>query len=542
MTPKRSFAAVVCACCITIPLAAQPSDLGHVEFPTSASAPAQQQFIRGVLLLHSFEYVDARAAFQEAERLEPNFAMAYWGEALTQTHPLWEQQDVTAARAALNRLGPSPEARFAKAPTEREKDYMRAVEALYGDGDKLSRDLAYAEAMSRVHQRYPEDLEATSFYALALLGTCEGKRDFATYMKAAAILEEVFAKNPRHPGAAHYLIHSYDDPIHAPLGLRAARIYARIAPAASHAQHMPSHIFLALGMWDDVTASNEVSWRVADERVTRTGRPTDERNYHALYWLGYGYLQQGRYEDARRTLATMQQDAGKSGSARTRMHLALMRSNYIIETQKWEIGSPTIDYTGVQRFAVNADLFATGISAVKLGDLAAANRALAAMRTHQPVPTTNAAMHHEGADDPAAAAAGIMETELNALIEAASGRREQGLELMKKAVAAENAMSYGFGPPVPIKPAHELYGEMLLKAGQPGAALEEFDLALARAPGRVLSILGVISAARRTGDAIKAADNAAILKRIWHRADPGTLKILEPTDAATNSGSTQPQF
>src|SRR5690606_15789431 len=169
-----------------------------------------------------------------------------WGEALTHHHPIWMEQDRDAALAALDALATSPEARLALAPTEREKDYLRTLDVLFGEGEKEARDDAYAEAMAALAARYPDDLDAAAFHALALLGTAHEGRDFATYMRAAAVAEAVFDRNPRHPGAAHYLIHAYDDPVHAPPGLRPARAYAEIAPDASHALHMPSHIYVAL--------------------------------------------------------------------------------------------------------------------------------------------------------------------------------------------------------------------------------------------------------------------------------------------------------
>src|SRR5947209_4037381 len=256
------------------------TNLGHVDFPTSGSSSAQAHFVQGVLLLHNFEYDDAREEFQAASKLQSDFAMAYWGEALTHTYTLWNGQDLAAARAALEKLGPTPEARLSKAPTEREKEYLTAVESLYGSGEKPARDRVYADAMGRLAKKYPDDLEAASFYALALLGSCENGRDYPTYMHAASVAEEVFAKNPQHPGAIHYLIHAYDDPVHAPLGLRPARVYAKVAGSASHAQHMPSHIFFALGMWDDAIAANILSVQVADDRMRRKGLGPDQRNYH----------------------------------------------------------------------------------------------------------------------------------------------------------------------------------------------------------------------------------------------------------------------
>ena len=207
-------------------------------------------------------------AFVEAQKADPNFAMAYWGEAMTFNHAVWQRTSPDLAKAALNKLAPA-EARRAKATTEKEKDWLGAVERLYGGGDastslsagKLARDLAYADAMKRMLDKYPADDEVRSFYALALLGTSHGGRDFSIYMRAAALVEQVYAKNHLWPGAAHYLIHAYDDPIHAPLGLRYADAYSKIAPAASHALHMPSHIYVAMGMWDESAGINERSAR-----------------------------------------------------------------------------------------------------------------------------------------------------------------------------------------------------------------------------------------------------------------------------------------
>ena len=253
------------------------SELGTIDFPTSGSAAAQPAFLKGVLLMHSFEYDDAKEAFQEAQKADPGFAMAYWGEAMTYNHAVWQQTAPDLAKAALARLAPTPEARLAQAPTAKEKDWLASLDALYGHGEKLARDLAYADAMRRMHEKYPADNEVAAFYALALLGTSHGGRDFGIYMKAAAIVEQVYSTNPQHPGAAHYLIHSYDDPIHAPLGLRYADAYSKIAPAAAHALHMPSHIYFALGRWDEAAAINERSVKAADARIAEKKLDVDAR-------------------------------------------------------------------------------------------------------------------------------------------------------------------------------------------------------------------------------------------------------------------------
>src|SRR5437899_1082164 len=387
-------------------LSAQTPGLGTITFPSSGAPAAQAPFIRGVLLLHSFEYQDAAQAFREAQRIDPGFALAYWGEALTYTHPLWDEQDRNAARAALQRLGPTRAARRVKAPTPREKEYLDAVETLYGDGSKAERDSAYSLAMERVMARYPADREAKVFYALSLLGLNQGVRDTTTYLRAAAIVEQVFRENPNHPGAAHLLIHCYDDPVHAPLGLAAARAYAKIAPDAAHAHHMTTHIFVALGMWDEVVSQNEL----ASGRDPATWAPD-----HYTQWLGYGYLEQGRYREARRHLERMREnvDRGRRGRA----VLAQMRAEYVVNTEQWH--SPSlqwnIDLTGVRARDAAVDAFVAGLAALKGGDRAAAGRFLADLaaitRNRAPV-----AAGQERDQVPA-----ILEKELQALLRQAEG-------------------------------------------------------------------------------------------------------------------------
>jgi hypothetical protein len=256
----RHLARAALLCALSTPLAvAQAPRLGTITFPNSGAPAAQEPFIRGVLYLHSFEFGPAAAAFREAQQADPGFALAYWGEAMSYNHALWGEWDDDAAHAVLERLGPTAEARRATAPTHREQMYLDAVEALWAGGPKPQRDTAYAHTMEQLVRAHPDDDEARAFWSLAILGLSGTTRVVPSYMRGAAIAQEVFERNPDHPGAAHYLIHSFDDPTHAPLGLPAARAYSRIAPDAAHAQHMTTHIFLALGMWDDVVSQNEIA-------------------------------------------------------------------------------------------------------------------------------------------------------------------------------------------------------------------------------------------------------------------------------------------
>ena len=471
---SRSIAAL--ALVAAAPLFAQADRggrLGSLEFPTSTrSAAAQEAFIRGVLLLHSFEYGDAAAEFRRAEAADPGFAMAYWGEAMTENHPIWNQRNAKAAREALARLAPTPDERVAKAPTEREKGYLCAVDVLFAEGDKKERDAAYAEEMRKLHEAYPKDDEATLFYALSLLGTCEGERDVAVYEKAGALASEVFARLPDNPGAAHYVIHSYDDPAHAERALAAARAYARIAPAATHALHMPSHIFLALGMWDDVIAANVASWKAS--------RST---SYHALQWLEYGYLQEGRRREAGETLGEMEQATSRDSSERAWEHLAWMRAADIVDapadSSAVEIRIAPAKLTGSAR---SDDAFATGFAELRRGRTEEARKALASL---------DAAAQEKG---DGSEIAGILRDELRGALLAREGKTDEAVRLVGEAADREENMPYGFGPPDPVKPARELLGELLLAAGKKADARKAFEMELRRAPKRRLSLDGLKAA------------------------------------------------
>ncbi len=513
-------------------LRAGQNELGRIDFPTSGSAAAQPAFLKGVLLMHSFEYDDAKEAFQEAQKADPGFAMAYWGEAMTYNHAVWQQTAPDLAKAALVRLAPTAAARLAKAPTAREKDWLTSLESLYGPGDKLARDRAYAEHMRRMHQRYPADDEVTAFYALALLGTSHGGRDFSIYMKAAALVEQVYAKNPQHPGATHYLIHSYDDPVHAPLGLRFADAYSKIAPAAGHALHMPSHIYFALGMWDEASAINERSMRAADARRDEKKLDVDARGFHAMLWLVYGYAQQGRFEEARALLGQLDADAKTSGSVRARGHLALARAAWLVESRKWGESKSPVVATDLGADAAIADLFAIGMAAIRSGNRRIGGDTLQQMAAlMEDVPVNGAPV--TGSTGPAAGAGGdkraaqVMAQQLEAILLFSEGRREEALVLARQAAVVEDGLSFELGPPVPVKPAHELVGEMLMDLRRPKEAIPAFETSLKRHPRRALSLLGLGRAAMAIKDTARAMTAYGDLRQVWKKADKGLPELKE---------------
>ncbi len=511
----RAPIAFLLLCVAVTAVEARVSDLGHIDFPNSGSPKAQEAFIRGVLLLHSFEYEDAREAFVEAETIDPSFAMAYWGDAMTYNHPLWRQRDRAAALEALGRLAPTSAARAARTPTERERGYMHAVEVLYRDDDKTACDRDYEQEMARLAVRFPEDDEAAAFHALSILGTANGVRDFRVYMRAAAAAEEVFARNPKHPGAAHYLIHSYDDPIHAPLGLRAARVYAQIAPAASHAQHMISHIYMALGDWDETVTANEKSFAVSEQRARRKGLPAHERNHHALDWLAYAYLQQGRLRDARARLEVMDLDAREAPTSDSLWYASRMRADWIVHAPAGAAIPAAPDLSGAGVSATSADDYASGLAAVRAGRADEARSILRAMAKRREEATAGTKEDTERDLTEAL----IMEKELDALIRDASGQRDGALELLAEAARLEDALPFDFGPPGVVKPSHEQFGETLLAAGRAGDARKEFAAALDRAPRRTLSLLGLARACAEAGDADAAARTYGELEGILKVAD-----------------------
>jgi tetratricopeptide (TPR) repeat protein len=515
-------------CAETIP------GLGTATFPTSThSAAAESDFMRGLLLLHLFEYDDAADSFVEAEKADPGFAMAYWGEAMTCNHPVWNQVDVPAGRAALAKFAPTAEARARKIADPRERAWLSAVEILYsGDASKPQRDARYADAMRQLAVSYPKDDEAQLFYALALLGKSEGVRDVPTYLQAAAIAQAVFARNPDHPGAAHYWIHAMDDPQHAAGALVPARALSKIAPSAAHAQHMCSHIFLALGMWDDVIEANIAATAVTDREAIAAGRPPRHCGHYS-YWLEYGYLEEGRIGEAKSVVAACREAAMQPGmAARARdvvdpddaivSSFVEMRARYLVDTARWqdEVTAWQVDMGGALVSEIN-DTFATGFAAAERGDLPAAKTALATLL--ELVPKAPAVFDRAGTPpaDPVRRVPQIQELQLQAVIQSAEGHADQALVTAQQAVDAGEELPYAFGPPTPEKPSCELLGELLLKENKSIPARAAFQASLERAPQRTESLLGLERAQSATGDKAAAAQTDRQLLEIWKNADPG---------------------
>lgn len=523
------FAVLLCGSTF-VSTQAQNTQLGRVEFQTSGSPAAQAHFLRGLAALHSFWYEEALDAFREATKADPEFMMGFWGEAMTFNHPLWGEQDTTAARDVMAKIKDIPKL------SARERAYLNAVKLLYGEGDKRSRDAAYSAAMEKIYTDYPHDLDAAAFYSLSLLGMVRSEeKSYRLQAQAGAIALDVYQKNPNHPGAAHYIIHAFDDPEHAIIALPAARRYADIAPTAHHARHMPSHIFLQLGMWPEAAASNESAWQVSDEWMKRKNLSPNVRDYHSLHWLLYVYLQQGRYRKAEELLSLMKQtmtDTTYDNKLRPgyyQNNYASMAAAFVVETERWE--------------AANTFFTATDTNSAKGEAIGSHSHGMSTTATDATLRTSDrgqrlpmlilgfaAARKGTITTSQMQESSNIGEVEVAALAASVKDDHDYAIKLMTKAVELEDKLGPPSGPPGLIKPPHELFGELLLRAGKPSEAAEQFRLSLLRQPNRARSLIGAARAAAKSGD--RAAANAMYQKLLaqWQQADADLPELKEAKD------------
>jgi hypothetical protein len=457
----------------------------------------------------------------------------------------------------LAKLGATPDARAAKAKTPREQAYLAAVETLFADGEKNDRDRRYALAMEQLHAKYPDDVDATCFYALALLGTSDAGRDVPTYMRAAALMEEVFERNPQHPGAAHYLIHSVDDSVHAPLGLRAAYAYAKIAPDSPHAQHMTSHIFLALGMWDETAAANEQtiklinnflrardkdaallrlrpSGHVAVVRIPAAG--VDSPMPDAWSMSGGEEMRSHPVMPEHEMGAQSALDSDSSSAA----SFAVMRSRYLIDSGEWSgpVAAMKVNVAGLVTAEFTRD-WADAYGALRFGKLDAATAA--AERAKTSLKRYVAAVTAAGiaADAPEQRVAKIEQQQLDGLLLLKRNRINEGITLLSEAAVGESASPMEFGPPSLDKPANELLGEVLLEHGRAKEACKAFEAARVRAGSRpvVDRLVEVRAAAGNTELADNADARLAKVRRAKHLQVVRSSRLLHNCVDTLDRGS-----
>ena len=485
--------------------AAELDRIGTFDFPTSGSPAAQEHFIRGVGYLHSFGMVQAQNEFRSAQEIQPDFAMAYWGEAFTYQHPFFGQKDAGPGEA-LMRLGATSEERLAKAPTDREKGFLLAAEAYaLTVGGMPERRIAWMNAMADLYEQYPNDFEVKAFYTASMLSgaTASGADSQRINMRAGALALEMFKENDNHPGAAHYVIHSFDDPVHAPIALEAATAYADIAPAVSHARHMPTHIFIQHGMWNEVSVWNDSAFNAGLE-LWSEGDSTGDMN-HSSNWGQYGDLQLGDLEKSERWIKRGQMVLDNApSSARAASTVKTMRARHIIESKQWHLQPLTDDLDATE-------LLALGLSAAHLGDLAVANQVVAKldkMLADSPDNGQLKIVHHE-----VAALTLHKESMQQALVDGA--KRQRAIELIQEAMTIREGQRAPNGAATPLKPVHELAGEMMLEMGIHDEAAELFGSSLQRLKNRPWSLLGAARSHKNLGEQGKASMMYESLLAVW---------------------------
>jgi tetratricopeptide (TPR) repeat protein len=456
--------------------------LGVASLKVTGKNAALPYFEKGLLLLYSFEYEDAREEFRKAQESDSGMAMAYWGEAMTYNHSLWGEQDYEKAAAALQRLKANANV---ESVTPLERDFVRAVQILYRpDTDKVIRDKDYAEYMHGMYDRYPGNQEVAAFYSLSLLGSVPEGRDDNLYGQAAVVAQGILKENPKHPGALHYLIHSYDDPDHARLALDAANAYSKVAPDASHALHMPSHIYVALGMWDEVVSANERSYQASVDRMERKKLDNNARSFHAYHWLEYGYLQKGRIEDARKMVLDMQRYSTETPSKYARTHMVFLKGTFLVETNLWDspIADIPIDVSGLNVAVRSQYNFLEGMKAFKAGNREKLDEMIATINkdcefetiiVNDAGKTVCLSQTREEASRTDITESETMEMQLRGLRAWLDNDVEHAEKWLKRSAEMEDSLSYSYGPPFIQKPTHELYAEWLLAQQRPQEAIEQ---------------------------------------------------------------------
>src|SRR5436309_5126691 len=507
-------------------LAAAPATLAHdgeklgtVHFPISCAPAVQADFERAVALLHSFWYEEAVKAFTAVTTADSTCAMGYWGVAMSVYYPLWQPpspamlQKGTAALDKTRGLMATP----------REKDYIAAIETYYRDHDKLdhrTRAQAYEKAMEQLYRRYPDDREAAVFHALALNATAAPTdKTYANQLKAGAILEKVFAEQPSHPGVAHYIIHSYDYPPLATRGLVAARGYARTAPSVPHAQHMPSHIFTRLGLWQESIDSNRASASAGKAYYTKLGKDAVwDQTLHALDYVVYAYLQTGQDKQARAVLeelGAMQKSEPESFVAA--YAYAAIPTRLALEQHRWSEAAALSAASKPfpwDRFAWAEAITAFGraLGAARSGDAAKARAEVQKLDGYRTALV--AAKQTYWAEQ-----VNIQQQAAAAWAARAEGKNDEALRLMRAAADLEDSTEKHPVTPAPVVPARELLGELLLDLNQPAQALVEFEASSVREPNRFNGIFGAARAAELAGNTAKAKTYYAKLVALCDKAD-----------------------
>lgn len=489
---------LMAAACQT-PDASGSKNLGAVSLVVNGTTAAQEQFEKGLLYLHSFEYLEARNAFVKAQQMDPNCSMAYWGELMAYNQPLFNKEFLKPAQSTLAKLGTTKSARSKRFKTELEKDLFESVEILYGQGSKSERHKAYNLYLEKLVKKYPKNHEISAFYSLSLLGSPRTDKTESLYDRSARIATGILKENPNHPGALHYLIHSYDYPTHAHLALDAADRYSKVAKDATHALHMPSHIYLALGRWDDVINSNIDSWNASIKTTQKY--PKKELGYHSLSWLQYGLLQRNENEAAELLLEDMGRYGSKSPSILARSYMVAMQGIYMTETNTWEgpLSEISYNFSDLHLTKRTGVAYLQGMKAFFKKDKAAlqkiikqigvnkynANQNLGEERLEMCNTAGNPSIPPNRLD---ISIVTIIEKELEAALLQLNNRNDLALKKLEEGTRLYESLKMAYGPPVIFKPIHEAYAEALVLNKEYTKALDIISAGLKHNPGRIKSL------------------------------------------------------
>ena len=476
---------------LTLPLPGfgQQENLGKLTFPTSCDARVQSQFERGVAMLHSYWFTEARKVFDAVLQQDPGCAIAYWGLAvnylgnsLAAAPP---PKDLAAASEMLDK------ARAIGAKTQRERDWIEAIGTYYRDHDTRPIDArlaAYTRAMEEMTRRYPSDFEAWTYYALMLQASApKNDKTYASQLKSAEILERLFKQNPQHPGVAHYLVHAYDYPPLADKGIRIAGQYARIAPAAPHARHMPSHIYSMVGMWEESIASNRSALEVQPDY------------HHATDFIVYAHLQLAQDAKAKALVDVIAAlPRGEYGFLANFTAVAVIPARYALERGDWA-GAAALPVVSTGRAMADSLVrFARGLGMARSGDLAGAKREVQGLQDlRSALEKSNQSYWADRTEEQRLA--------VSAWVAHSEGAREQAMKLMRAAADGEDGSVKHVAMENRLYPMRELLGELLLQSGQAAAALHEFETSLKENPNRFRGLAGAARAAEAAGDRQKAA-------------------------------------
>ncbi len=527
---------------LVIPVSGQDQMLGTIEIQVSGAEIAMPYFRKGLLLLHNFQYESAQKEFEMAQLMDPDMVMAYWGEAMCYSQGLWHAEDIKKGRGLLYKLGMTQDQRLKKASTELEKGFIGSLEILYSkEGTLEKRHEQYQAYMESFYKSNPENAEVAVFYSLALLEQYPAHPEKNYGEKAQQVLKKVLDHFPDHPGALNLMIHASDGPDKAYKGAFAAQHYPLVVKNLPYALHLPSHIYLDLGKWQDLVTANEQAWNLSRAIVKKNRLGLEALDYHSFWWLLYGYLQQGRYEKAAAIVKSMDLNVRYTHTLRMRYHLAMMKAAFLVETEQWKDQISGIEVLTVD-FNIKAKalgFYIDGMSALASNDTDRASWAIIQITDQKSVELSKGGKVHPDyyycggrsnagviSNEQDLIATEVIRLELEAVLAIKMNDNDAALDFAKRASQLQDRYISPFGPPIIVKPARELYGELLIDAGQAEAALEQFDLALRDAPNRTLSLLGKYHAYRKLGQKEKMASMKKMIERNWEHADTDVIERL----------------